>query len=274
MVVQRRQVVTALENDVGGVLDLHEAPVVAARELGGRRAELAGEAIELAVQGLRLEAVGDLLRAGEVVDVDERVVDELEADLEPLQPRSQPVVAVHAELEAEGRPRRHAQVAEPEVGVDEVEVVVEALAAVGFEERLPGALVVPGLEGRAGLHGAEDVHETGMGAALGQDFLDPVFLAERTDLPDELDGEAVLPRHPFRVLTDGVAQGLGELGEVEDEDAAPVQLPRECLGVADGGKGARDEYAVEAREHAADMSRVAVGEHGSDPVGSFWTAPP
>src|ERR1051325_370855 len=86
VVVEGSQVLAALEDDVGGVLDLHDAPVVAGRELGGRRAELVREAVELAMQGQRLQPVGDLLRSREVVDVDERVVEELVADVVPLQP--------------------------------------------------------------------------------------------------------------------------------------------------------------------------------------------
>jgi hypothetical protein len=86
VVVQGRQVVTAFEDDVGGVLDLRKTPVVAGAELGGRRAEAAREAVELAVQRQRLQVIRDLLCPREVVDLDERIVEELVADPMPLQP--------------------------------------------------------------------------------------------------------------------------------------------------------------------------------------------
>jgi hypothetical protein len=38
------------------------------------------------VQGLRLQAVGDLLGTGEVVDLDKGVVEELVADVQASQP--------------------------------------------------------------------------------------------------------------------------------------------------------------------------------------------
>src|SRR5829696_6719911 len=152
---------------------------------------------------------------------------------------------------------------EAKVWVDEVEVVVEALAAVGLEEGIPGVLVVPRLERGAGLHGAEDVHQAGSGAALGEDLLDAVLLAEGTNPSDELDGEAVLLRQSLRVLTDDITQWLGEPGEVEDPDVASVQLSRKRLGVADVGERAHDEDAVEAREHAADAGGVTIGQHGN-----------
>jgi hypothetical protein len=140
VIVKGSQVVATLEDDVGGVLDLHDAPVIAGRERGGRRAELANEVVELAVQRGGFQPDRDPLGEREVIDADEGVVHELIANPEPLQARGQPVVAVEAEVEAERSPGGYAQVAQAQVRVDEVEVVVEAFAAVSrrnvFLERL------------------------------------------------------------------------------------------------------------------------------------------
>lgn len=65
-----------------------------------------------------MKRIGERLGRGEVIDGDERVVDEREANPFALQPGGQPVVAVHAELEAEGSPGRDSQVAESELTVD------------------------------------------------------------------------------------------------------------------------------------------------------------
>jgi hypothetical protein len=62
------QVVLGLEDDVGGVLDLHQAPLEGAAKLSGHRAERRGEAVERLVQRLDVEAVRELLGGGEVVD--------------------------------------------------------------------------------------------------------------------------------------------------------------------------------------------------------------
>lgn len=80
-VVEGGKILTPPEHDVGGVLDLHEAPVVAGGELRGSGAELADVLIELVVQRLGSHAVGELLGPLEVVDLDEGVVDELVGDL-------------------------------------------------------------------------------------------------------------------------------------------------------------------------------------------------
>lgn len=51
----------------------------------------------------------------------------LEGDAGLLELTGQPVAAVAVELETEGRPGGHPEIAQAELGVEEVEVVVEAL---------------------------------------------------------------------------------------------------------------------------------------------------
>ncbi len=187
------------------------------------------------MQRLGSHAVGELLSALEVVDVDERVVEELVADLLALEPSGEPVVAVHTELETEGCPGGHTQVAKPQFGIDEVEVVVEAASGVGLDERFARGLVVPRPERGAALHGAEDVDQTRMRAALGNDLLDTILFAERLDATNELDLEAMLGGLLFGVVPDRFTQRLRELGEVEDADASLVQLPRHRSCVRDVG---------------------------------------
>ena len=79
-IVHGSQVLLALEDDVGGVLDLHQAPVVAGGELDRHGTVLANLALEPVVQGLGPHPVGELLRAPEVVHVDEGVIEEPVAD--------------------------------------------------------------------------------------------------------------------------------------------------------------------------------------------------
>lgn len=102
-----------------------------------------------------------------------------------------------------------------------------------------------------------------MGAALGEDLLDAVFLAEGLAPPDVLDREPVHLRDPLRVLGDRTGETLDELLEVGELQTTPGQLPRKGLGVANVGERARDEDTVGAGQHAADTGSVAIGEHGN-----------
>lgn len=76
MVVQGRQVLASLEHDVGGILDLPEAPVIAPGELAGCGTELPDITLQLATDRFRPEGVSDLLGAPEIVNANEGVIDE------------------------------------------------------------------------------------------------------------------------------------------------------------------------------------------------------
>ena len=170
------------------------------------------------MQGRDVDRLGQSLGTLPVVDRDEGVVDHPVADAFEVELVGQEVVAVEVELEPERRPGRHAEVAQAEHGVDEVEVVVQALPVLVPEEGLAGRLVVPGLVGRAGLHGREDMDQSGMTSALFQDLLNPVFLAD-VAVAEELDGQPVVRGELFGMVADLIAERFGELGVVEDADA-------------------------------------------------------
>jgi hypothetical protein len=169
------------------------------------------------------------------------------------------VVAVEVELEAERSPCRHAQVAQAELLVDEVEVVVNALPVVGLEEVPSGLLVVPWLERQTGFESGEDVDESRPSPALGEDLLDPVLLPEGL-LADELDLEPAVLGHALGVVPYLVPQGLRPAGEVEQTNSLDPQVDAHGVGMADVGKGAGDDDPVEAGQHATDAIRVALGE--------------
>ncbi len=114
-------------------------------------------------------------------------------------------------------------------------------SCVVLEERFVGLLIVPGLEGRARFHGREDVDDAGMVASLGEDFLDPLFLAEILLLADELDLQTMLGGECLDVVPDLVAQGRGPLLEVKDPYAVGVEKCRDGVWVADVGERPLDD---------------------------------
>lgn len=228
--------------------------MIAAGELRDHRAVQPGVLVELAVQRLRWHPVGQLLGPLEVLDPDEGVVEERVADPVPLQAGGEPVVTVQAELDTEGRPSGHAQVAEPELGVDEVEVVVQTPAAVGLEKQK--------IVGERGSHpGLVHIFSAMERCSSFKPLHDKP--SERLDVADELDRQAVLGAHTLGVVADRLTQRLGEGGVVEDPDVALAQLPRHRLSMRDIGQRSLDEDAVEARDHATDGASLAFGQHGS-----------
>jgi len=85
---------------------------------------------------------GELLGPVEVLDSDEGVVGHLEADPRGLEAAGQAAVTVEVELESKRRPGWHARLAQAELGIEEVDVVVEALRVPGTQGCLARRLVV------------------------------------------------------------------------------------------------------------------------------------
>jgi len=168
------------------------------------------------------------------------------------------VVSVEVELQPEGAPGGYAQVAEAELGVDEIEVVMEALAAVADEVGLPGLLVVPRLVGGAHLETGEDVNQSRMGSALLDDGLDAFFLAYTRGLAQVLDGESVCGGNGFGVGADAIAPPLRPLRVVEDAYPCGVEETGHAGRVTDLGQGAVDDHPVVAGHGALDLSRVPI----------------
>ena len=168
------------------------------------------------------------------------------------------VVSVEVELQPEGAPGGYAQVAEAELGVDEIEVVMEALAAVADEVGLPGLLVVPRLVGGAHLETGGDVNQSRMGSALLDDGLDAFFLAYTLGLAQVLDGESVCGGNGFGVGADAIAPPLRPLRVVEDAYPCGVEETGHAGRVTDLGQGAVDDHPVVAGHGALDLSRVPI----------------
>ncbi len=94
-----------------------------------------------------VQLIGDPLRPCPVGNVDEGIVQQSEIHLPFAQPRSKPVMPVEIDLQTAGQPGRHAHVAQAQFLVDEVEVIMQALAVVGLQKSPPRLLVMPRLIG-------------------------------------------------------------------------------------------------------------------------------
>jgi len=243
--------------------------VIHAERPPGRRTVEPGVAVQQPVQHFDVKTVRYLLGRRPVAAGDDHVVDQLAGDAAFFQLSLQPVVPVEIELQSERAIRRDPQVAQSQERVDEVEVVMQAFATVGLEEGLAGPLVVPGLIGRTGLQGREDMHQAGMPAPLPEDLPHAVFLAE-VELLDVLNRRAGFGRQALGIPLDLLGQRLGEERVVEDADAAGVEDTGHPLGVAGPRQRARDDDAVKARELTHNLLSVALdkrrhGKHTSGP---------
>jgi hypothetical protein len=258
------------KDHVGGIFHLHEAPVVTAAEVLHHRAEARGPTIQMLVQGVGVEGVGELLGPQGIGEAEEGIVGHREVDPGSAQLLGEPGVAVEVDLQTKWCPGGHSHVAQAEVCVDEVEVVVQALAARGLEQRLALGFVEPGPVGGAGLHGGEDMHQARVRAPRGEDRLDAIFLTKCLVTADELDGEAGLPGQALGVGPQRLAQGLRPLGVVKHADAQVAEQPRHGTGVGDRWQGAVDHHPVETRQHPGNVALMTFNEGVHRRTSSAW----
>src|SRR5690349_9208379 len=147
------------EHQISGVFDLRETPVVRLGEDVEHRTALLGIVIEDTMQMVGREGVGEGLRAFPVVDAQKGVVGKGETDAGGGELAGQPAMPIAIELQTERAPGRHAQIDQAQLGVDEVEVVMQAFAGIRPQGGAMRVLVVPGLVGVAGFHRRDDMHQ-------------------------------------------------------------------------------------------------------------------
>ena len=219
------------------------------------------------VQPLDGEGVAQRLRLVPVRDAAEGVVQLLEGQTSLLQLARQPVVPIAIELQAKGRPGRHPQIAQAKLLVQEIEVIVQALAILVAQRRLATRLVMPGHEGRAGFHRREDVHQARLQPSHRQHGFDPVFLAKRAHRANELDRDALLTRKLLGVGPDLLPQRLGKAWVVEQPHVMYPQIGRHPFRITDPRQCAGNDQPVIAGQDAGNLAGIAFRQqrHASAP---------
>lgn len=258
-IIDGRKIALSVENNVRGIFGLHDAPVVAVLKMADHRTIQMGISIQYPVNPFYVEVVGPFLRLVKVVDVDKTIVEQGRCNALIGQLSRQLVMAVEIELETKRRPGRHAQITEAQVGVDEIKVVVQAFAAVAFEERFAGLFVVPGLIAGTRFHGREDMDKTGLRAALSDNLLDALLLAKIL-FANEVDGKAVLTGNLFGVFPEVLPERHRPLGIVEYADVALPQKQCHSVGITNAGNRTRQYDAVKTRNNAFNFTPMSLNE--------------
>ena len=217
------------------------------------------------------EAVAQLGGALEVVDGQEGVLVAHVADAGLVELAGQPLAAVDVDLDLVGDPALDAHVHEAELGVDQVHVVVQALALAPGHLDAVGLVALADLEAHAGLHRADEAHDplgdpVLLGDGLGQVVL---HLGPVAGL-DVVKGDARtarLGRQAVDVVGDAVRRGLGVLGEVGDRVTLGPQEGPHRVGLEEVREVTLEDHPVEHGQAAGDVAAVNVLEavHGGPP---------
>ena len=218
---------------------------------------LSRDPVQVPVESRDVQGIDQRLSAGKVGNVYKGVFQLGINDPFFLKLDGQLIMAVEIELQAERCPGGYPQVAQPQFRVDEVEVVMQTFRLGGFQDGLATGLVVPGLERGALFHGREDVDQTGMVTAPGDDRLDALLLTEVV-APDELDDQPVLLGEFLGMGTYLLSERLGKLWVIEEANAPHSQVSRHGLCMADVGECTSNHHTVKAGQGATNLGCMPI----------------
>lgn len=250
--VERLEFVLPPEDNIGGVLHLHQAPVISRGKMASDRAVLGRDLVQVPVQSPDIQGIGQGLGAGEVGNVDEGILQHGVSDAFFLELEGQFVMPVEIELQAERCPGGDPQVTQPQFRMDEIEVVMQTFRLGGLEGCLASGLVMPGPERGAGFHRREYVDQARVITMPGDDCFDALFLTEVV-APDELDLQTVLTSKLPSACADLLPKLLGEQRIIEEANSSHPQMPRHSLRMADVGERTNNYHPVKARQSTTNF---------------------
>jgi len=195
-----------------------------------------GETVERPGPGGAELAVEKLLRLPQILEREEDVVGPLVPEARGVHPPGQPLPPVEAHLHREGEPGLDADVAEAEVPVHEVEVVVQALAAARDQLETLRVTVPVDVEGQARLHRGEQAKRPRLHRVLPKEVPRDLLLAPRR--------RRQVPRRNPEVLHPGAdrlletrRQALGPLPELLEQHPLHGQDARQARHVGELPEG-------------------------------------
>ena len=268
------QIPLAFENHIRGELDLHQGPMIPRREMPNDGTERFRCLIQSPVKKFYLEGIGEVLGFLELLHLDKRVLQKTVGEAFPLEKARQVMVTIKIELQPEGSPGRHPQIAQPQIFQNEVKIVVDAFGLRAPKKRLARLFIMPGFKRGTGLHGREDMDQSRMIPALGDDLLETFFFTEIL-LSDEFDLHPIVPGQLLRPQTDFVPHGFDELGIIENTNALGSQMATHGIGITDIGKCSGDDDPIKAREDSSNFTGISFCQcyHGS-PLERFTEGSP
>ena len=267
-VVERLEMGLLAEDHIGGIFNLHQAPVIAGAELAEHWDITSCPLIQTDLELLAIQGVREFLSTRGIGNGDQGVIRHREGDVCCHQLPGQPGVAVEIDLQPERCPSGDTHVAQPEGLIDTVEVVVQAFAGGGLERGMMSALVVPGLEGRTGLHGGKNMDQPRMVAAGGKDLLDPILLAKGLGFADEFDLDPSLGGELFGIDSNLLPPWFGPVSIIKQADLVIAEISAHSGRMADIGQCAGNHHPVKAGQRARDFILMLIDKgvrHGSSP---------
>jgi hypothetical protein len=175
------------------------------------------------------------------------------------EPPRQILAAIEADLDREGEPRLQAHVHQPELPIEVIEVVVQALAPRGDNLELLGLGILANREALAWLDAAQDANQS-FGNLVALSYrLGNLFLGPRRGFEVEIRASRLFD-HRLDVGLEGLGEPTDKRPEILIQDAVIAQESIKAIAIADGSECATEEDPVETRQDANKAALMPLQE--------------
>src|SRR6516165_1371779 len=251
--IETSQRLAAGEDQVGGEFRLIDDPIVAEAAkppLPQKRIDLANQAVEDLGPVLIGERIGQLLSGLGIVQGREGVVLQVKTQPSLEHLLFQPGVTIDVDLDGQREPSRQADVDQPQLGIEKVEVQDALLAA--LVAQAGAGLGGDELEAGTAFHTAEDTDQALENGPLPENLIDQFVLAALA-LKEAVFSPGFLGQ-TLGVLDQSVGLFSSEGHEILSSNPQDmIDKPFEGRPVGDG-QIALENDAVKAREHGDDQT--------------------
>ena len=246
------QTLRLLENDIGGIFGVGGAPIIFEIERAVDRTMQRMNLIHQLAQflgpvGLEL-LIQQVLGAPQIGHPQKGVLLLLIRETRLIQLFGQPMSAVEANIDLEGKPGLQTQVHEAELGMLEIEIKMAALARLNLYFKVFGLGVSDDLKGHARFDAIENGNEPLSDLIPAGDFSGQILLAGLAGRDEEKGPSGFLRQGPGFVF-DGFGGALDQLAEIFDQNVAGVQIRLHHL------------WAIQLAQSAAQSQPIKTGKN-------------
>ena len=270
-IIDRFKITFFLEDYISSVFNLHKAPVIVIYKVPNNRTVLPDDFIQLAMNTFDIDVISKFLGLTKIVNLHKDIIEHLKINLLLTHRRSQQIVPVTVKLQPKRRPCRHSQITQPQLGGNEVKVIVQTFAGYRLEICFTGFFVVPRLVGGAQFHRREYMHKPRMRTSLFDNIANPTFFTEIL-FANKIDYQVIVAGDFFGIFTNFFPQRVSPLCKVEYTNAFCRKKGTHPLSIADTRYGSSQYDSVKAGDDAFDFSAVLLDKvlhRSNSPYQSF-----
>jgi hypothetical protein len=247
------------EDNVSGIFNLDERPIVGEGEGFNERTTPLGQNIQDLVQVGYTNLIGEFLGSGKIGQIQESIVMHGMGNRTFGEISGQPVMPVKVELQMKGTPGGDAQIAQTKEFIDKVKIVIKTFAYAASKRSIAGLGISPGLISGTLFHHRKDSDQAGMTTSFFDNGLNLVFFTNFPDFTNKLYLNAIFSRQIFSILAYFFIKGFAPDGIIKKQDLTIIEERGHSLWVTPIDKSTPNNDSIKTRQNTLDLVFILFG---------------